>query len=501
MEKKGVSFWWLDWQQWPTDKKIKDLSNTWWLNYIFFTDKERNSPDRAMLYHRWGGLGNHRYQIGFSGDAIISWNSLAYQPYFTTSASNVLYGYWSHDIGGHMWGPNSTHVMNPELYVRWMQFGALSPIFRTHSTKNADVDKDIWNFKGEYYDALSNSIRFRYQMVPYIYAMARKAYDSAVSLCRPLYYDYPNDQEAYDYSSQYMFGDNLLVAPIVSPMDNGESNLKVWLPKGNDWFEWNTGTMLKGGQVTERSFTLEEYPIYVKAGSIIPMYPNTVKNLNTEPSRTVIGVFPGADGTGEIYEDAGNTKAYAKEFALTKVVSSYLPGRVQKITIQPRTGNYAGMPLKKAYTLKLYGAEMPEKITVNGVKVNYTNIANDKDWTYNGKEFSVNIPLAEAACNLKQEVMIYYSKNEKADVNTGLVKTFRQLTKATAALKFKDAGIILPEIVGNCEETNLRLEYYPAKFYETLRYFNANYPRIPEAIQKATKPANAEWYINYLKLK
>ncbi|MDD4992792.1 MAG: glycoside hydrolase family 31 protein [Paludibacter sp.] len=500
MEKKGVEFWWLDWQQWPYDKKIKELSNVWWLNYMFFSDKERNSSTRPMLYHRWGGLGNHRYQIGFSGDAIISWNSLALQPYFTNCASNVLYGYWSHDIGGHMFGPSSQKILNPELYVRWMQFGALSPIFRTHSTKNAELNKEIWNFKGEYYDALSNSIRLRYQLAPYIYQMARITYDSAISLCRPLYYDYPDIKEAYDYKTQYMFGDDILVAPIVSPMENGESTIKLWLPGGNDWYEWNTGTLLRGGQVLERSFTLEEYPIYVKAGAIIPMY-HSVKNLNNNPDKTILGVFPGGNGSTDIYEDAGNSKNYAKEYAFTKVVSTQMPERMQKITIMPRKGNYAGMPLSRTYTLKLYGAEMPQRITVKGVSLKYTSIANENDWYYNGKELSVNIPLPLTKCKTKQEILIYYSKTDSIDVNNGLVKTFRQLTRGATALKFKDAQIILPELVGNCEETNLRLEYYPDKFYETLKYFNSNYPKTPVAISNVTGKDNANWFIDYLKLK
>lgn len=500
MEKKGVDFWWLDWQQWLNDKKVNELSNTWWLNYLFFTDKERNGATRPMLYHRWGGLGNHRYQIGFSGDAIISWNTLAFQPYFTNCASNVLYSYWSHDIGGHMFGPNSQRTLNPELYVRWMQFGALSPIFRTHSTKNAELNKEVWNFQGEYFNALSNSIRFRYQLAPYIYKMARKTYDSAISLCRPLYYDYPNTNEAYDYKSQYMFGDDILVAPIVSPMEKGESVIKVWLPAGNDWYEWNTGTLLKGGQTIDRSFTLEEYPIYVKAGAIIPMYP-AVNNLEKDPGKSLIGLFPGNNGSTDIYEDGGDSKNYAKEYALTKVVSTYIPGRMQKITIVPRKGNYKGMPLNRSYTLKMYGAEMPQKITFNGISLKYTSIANEKDWSYNGKELSVSIPLPLANCSSKQEILIWYNKTDSADVNTGLVKTFRQLTKGVTALKFKDAGIILPEILGNCEETNLRLEYYPNKFYENLKYFNTNYTRIPEAISKTTGNAIANWFTDYLKMK
>jgi alpha-glucosidase (family GH31 glycosyl hydrolase) len=498
MEKKGVSFWWLDWQQWPNDKKIESLNNTWWLNYAFFTDMERHSLTRPMLYHRWGGLGNHRYQIGFSGDAVISWKSLAYQPYFTSSASNVLYGYWSHDIGGHQFGRNPDHTLDPELYVRWMQFGALSPIFRTHSSKDASLNKEAWNFKGEYYDALSNAIRLRYQLAPYIYTMARKTYDTGISLCRPLYYDYAETKEAYENSSEYMFGDDLLIAPIGSPMENGVSKKKVWLPAGNEWFEWNTGTLLKGGQFANRIFGLEEYPIFVKAGAVVPTY-RAVKNLSHNPEECIINVFPGADGSTEIYEDGGNSKDYANAYASTKVISRHLPGRMQKVVIAPRKGKYTGMPLSRTYTVHIYGAEMPQAVKVNGITISYASEPNSKAWSYNGKELSVNIPLPRTTCVQQQEVIIYYSKTDSTNVNNGLVQKFRQLTKGITALKFKDADIILPEVVGKCEETNLRLQYNPAQFYKTLNYFNNHYTEIPKALEQATNNTNARWFSEYFK--
>jgi alpha-glucosidase (family GH31 glycosyl hydrolase) len=497
MEKAGVSFWWLDWQQWGNDTKIPELSNTWWLNYIFFTDQERNSDKRALLYHRWGGLGNHRYQIGFSGDAVISWKSLAFQPYFTSSASNVLYGYWSHDIGGHQFGPGEK-ILDPELYVRWMQFGSLSPIFRSHSTKDSRLNKEVWNFRGEFFDALSNSIAFRYQLTPYIYTMARKTYDTAISLCRPLYYDYPNDEQAYSRTSQYMFGDDMLIAPIGTAMKDGETSVTVWLPKGNNWYEWQTGSMLKGGQEIDRKFTIEEYPIYVKAGSVIPMYPS-VKNLDKAPGQTIVGVFPGADGTGEIYEDAGNNKDYAKAYAFTKVVSKYLPNRVQQITIMPRKGQYAGMPKTRTYILKLYGAEMPQEIVVNGTKLAYSYEPDSKNWSYDGKTLSVNIPLPEALCSTEQRVDVRYSKSDRVDVNTGLVKRFRQLSKTVTALKFKSPGMILPESVGVCEETNLRLQYHPQNFYQNIRYFQQNFEKLPEALKERASDTDIEWFKKSLK--
>ena len=129
LQQQGVDFWWLDWQQWPNSHQLPELSNTWWLNYCFFSDMERAGTHRPLIYHRWGGLGNHRYQIGFSGDTYITWNSLDYQPYFTSTAANVGYGYWSHDIGGHMLAPpvDPVRPMDPELYTRWLQFATRTP--------------------------------------------------------------------------------------------------------------------------------------------------------------------------------------------------------------------------------------------------------------------------------------------------------------------------------------------------------------------------------------
>src|SRR5580704_7283972 len=169
LEQQGVNFFWLDWQQEDTTK-ITGLNPTWWINYVFFTDQQRQGK-RALLFHRWGGLGNHRYQIGFSGDTISVWDSLAFQPYFTATAANVGYAYWSHDIGGHMPG-----AIEPELYLRWIQWGSFSPILRTHTTKNPDAERRIWAYPEPYSDLMRESFARRYAMQPYIYTEARKTY-------------------------------------------------------------------------------------------------------------------------------------------------------------------------------------------------------------------------------------------------------------------------------------------------------------------------------------
>ena len=157
-------------------------------------------------------------------------------------------------MGGHM----GAHSIDPEMYIRWMQFGAFSPILRTHSTKDAGLNKEPWVFADKERDIIRDIIKQRYSLAPYIYTMARHAYDTGVSLCRPMYYDYPDTKEAYSNRNEYMFGDNFLVYPITKPMNNGVSEQNVWLPAGCDWYELSSGTMLKGGQNVERRFLLRK---------------------------------------------------------------------------------------------------------------------------------------------------------------------------------------------------------------------------------------------------
>ncbi|HEY1160857.1 MAG TPA: TIM-barrel domain-containing protein, partial [Terracidiphilus sp.] len=267
LEKQGIDFWWLDWQQ-EQRTKMAGVMPTWWLNYVHFTDQQREGK-RPLLFHRWGGLGNHRYQIGFSGDTVSVWDSLAFQPWFTATAANVGYAYWSHDIGGHMPG-----AVEPELYTRWVQFGAFSPILRTHTTKNPDSERRIWAYPEPYSSVLRSTFQLRYALEPYLYTEGRRTYDTGVAFFRPLYYDWPEEPAAYESKGEYLFGDQMLVTPVTAPADkaSGLATEKVWLPRG-EWIEWQTGKHLTGPAVVERSFSIDQTPVYLRPGAIVPMQP------------------------------------------------------------------------------------------------------------------------------------------------------------------------------------------------------------------------------------
>lgn len=483
MENAGVDFWWLDWQQALYDSKVNNLSNTWWINYAFFSYMENNSNKRPMLYHRWGGLGNHRYQIGFSGDAVVSWKSLDYQPYFNATASNVLYGYWSHDLGGHI----GNHI-DPEMYVRWMQFGALSPIMRTHSQKNANMNKEPWGFDAEYCGILRETIRQRYKMVPYIYTMARKAYDEGLSLCRPMYYDYPEHKEAYDFRKEYMFGDNMLIAPVTAPAKDGYAKVEIWLPEG-EWYELHTGTLLNGGQIINRYFAINEYPIYIKAGSIIPMYSDQVMNLNSNDEDIVLTVFPGGNGikSFNFYEDNGNDKNYANEYATTKL-TSLRNGSEQEIIIGKRQGKYNGMPERRNFKLKLLCVMPPVDVLLNGKPLKYK---------YLGGEFAVLIDIPSLPCNEEKNIKIIYSKDS---VNfNGLYGTVKRFTKSMEKLKYRDAYLVMKEDFAKMGSLNEAITYSPEKAKELITDFWTNFERLPDVLKdQGLNDDNINWFLQQI---
>lgn len=480
MEKDGVDFWWLDWQQGMFDPKMKNLSNTWWINYAFFSDMEKRRETRPMLYHRWGGLGNHRYQVGFSGDAVISWKSLDFQPYFNSTASNVLYGYWSHDLGGHIGSQ-----IDPEMYTRWLQFGALSPIMRTHSQKGAKLNKEPWVFNKEYCDIIRETIRQRYVMAPYIYTMARKGYDDGISLCRPMYYDYPENKEAYEFRNEYMFGDDVLVMPVTAPVENDYAQVRVWLPEG-EWYEWHTGALLKGNQIVERSFAVDEYPIYIKAGAILPMYLDNVMNLNGNDEEVAVTFFPGGGDTAEfkLYEDNGNDKNYASEYAVTKL-SSVRNGNEQTLVIGKCEGAYKDMPLARPFKVKVLSSLIPQSVTVNGHPAKYQ---------YSGEDFALLIDVPAQACDQEKVVKIVYP-SEKVDLN-GLLGASRRIAKSMEQLKYRNSYIVFKEEFGKMGSLSEAVTYAPSEMPALIADFWKSYNELPAVLERqGMKSDLATWFL------
>ncbi len=361
LEKQGVDFWWLDWQQHLTNPRLAGLGETMWCNHVFFNDMKKNRPDRRpVIFHRWGGLGSHRYQIGFSGDTYINFPTLAFEPYFTATASNVGYGYWGHDLGGHM--INYYEPNDPELLLRWMQFGVFTPIFRTHATKGGHIERRIWTYDN--FPMINQTVKLRYALFPYLYTMARKAYETGVGLCRPMYYEYPETAEAYEREGQYFFGDDILVAPVVEPSVDGVSKKEIWFPEGK-WWSVAHGKLIDGGAVRSLDYTLDQIPYFYRQGAVIVKNPPEVKHVTERPDALVLDIVAGADGACEFYEDAGDNADYATKYATTSI-SHKQRGRKAEYTIAPRKGAYDGMPLSRSYKMRIFNTPRPVRAKAGG---------------------------------------------------------------------------------------------------------------------------------------
>lgn len=299
LEEQGVDFWWIDWQSGGITS-IEGLDPLWMLNHIHYLDSGR-AGRRPLTFSRYAGLGSHRYPIGFSGDTIIGWPSLDFQPYFTATAANVGYTWWSHDIGGHMHG-----TTDDELAVRWYQLGAFSPINRPHSTTGPFTTKEPWSYPPRESAIITRYLRLRHQLVPYIYSAAWKTHTDCLALVRPMYHDYPNRSEAYGHPNESFFGENLLLAPITSPQDSVTklAEVRTWLPDG-DWFDVFTGQRYSGSRSMVLYRTIESSPVLAKAGTVLTLSADPMSDVSQLPDALELRIFPG-NGNSRVIEDDGS---------------------------------------------------------------------------------------------------------------------------------------------------------------------------------------------------
>lgn len=344
----GVDFWWMDWQQ-GKKSNISGLDPLWMLNHLHYYNLGRDGRKRPFVFSRWGGLGNHRYPIGFSGDTFVRWSALAFQPRFTATAANVGYGWWSHDIGGHMFKDGT-----PELYLRWVQFGVFSPIFRLHSTAKPELDRRPWGKPERYFHAARAAMQLRHALIPYIYSMAWRAHQTGISLVTPMYYGNMEDASAFEAQDQYFFGSELVVAPITERAHpkTGLATKKVWLPPGR-WFNYFSGEEFAGGRWHEVSADLEDIPVYAKAGAIVPLASSPTWGGIDNPTELHLHIFPGADNTFDLYEDNGETVEYEQgKYAITRFS---LENDI--FTIHPAEGDLSVIPAERTYHLHIRGVK------------------------------------------------------------------------------------------------------------------------------------------------
>ena len=306
LEKEGVDFWWLDWQQ-GIARDPKKMDPLWLLNYYHYKDNKKGKGD-GLILSRFAGLGSHRYPIGFSGDTVITWDSLDFQPYFTSTASNVGYTWWSHDIGGHMKGS-----FDGELATRWLQFGVFSPINRLHSSNNIFSGKEPWNYRKDFEESQEKFLRLRHSLLPYIDSANFDTHTKGIPICRPLYYIWPDNEEAYQAKNEYAFGPSMLVSPITKPHDKTTQTASsdTWLPEGK-WVDYFTHLPYDGATRLKTYRKIDTLPVFVRQGSIVVTNPDYMSDTKVLPKNIEIEVFPGQDVSFDLHEHLGDKVATTK---------------------------------------------------------------------------------------------------------------------------------------------------------------------------------------------
>ncbi len=357
LEDEGVDFWWLDWQSGP-HSRVAGIDPLWMLNHFHFLDSARGGR-RPLTFSRYAGPGSHRYPVGFSGDTVISWASLDFQPYFTATASNIGYGWWSHDIGGHMFGGK-----DDELATRWLQLGVFSPVLRLHSSDNAFTTKEPWTYGPAAREVMTQHLRLRQRLVPYLHTMNHRAATQGRPLVEPLYHQWPDAPEAYQQPNQYLFGSQLVVAPLTTPTDPRTrlAAVRAWLPAGT-WVDVLTGLVYDGGRELLLHRDLSTIPVLAPAGALVVLDAAQVPpNDPVNPPALEVLVVVGADGTFDLVEDDGTDDRVAR-------TPLRLDQTAGTLTIGGATGALDCVPATRSWTVTVVASAASPVAAVDGVPV------------------------------------------------------------------------------------------------------------------------------------
>ena len=424
----GCDAWWMDstdpdfFNPRESDYAHKVYGGTWrsqrnafpleTVRGIYQSQRKDDRGKRIFIMTRSSFAGQQHYGSGlWSGDVASSWDMLRKQVPAGLSFTLTGNPNFNTDIGGFFCGSYNTQgpasaPKNPqfqELYIRWMQYGLFCPVFRSHG---ADAPREIWQFgkKGEpVYDAIEQTIRLRYRLIPYLYSTAWQVTSNNESYLRPLFSDFATDRNVWDMTDEFMFGNSILAAPVLDPqytqekviredamtgwdrkevrgkMDDGRSidwsatkTVTKYLPKGALWYDFWTGKQYRGGQTLEFSTSLNRVPMFVRAGSILPLGPEMQYTGEKPWDNLEIRLYPGADGTFTLYEDEGDSYNY--ERGIYSTIPFHWNDRSHTLTIGNRQGQYPGMLTNRKFTVVMPNGTSQ---TVN----------------YNGKEVAVQLSL------------------------------------------------------------------------------------------------------------
>ena len=334
-----------------------DLERLSILKHYLYYDGFRNEFKRPLISAYNYMTASHRYPVLYAGKSEVSWDTLKKIPSFNASAANIGVSYFSHDIGG-----TSGGIEDNELFIRFVELGVFSPILRLGSEDGKYYKREPWKWGLKARKITTDFLNLRHRLIPYLYTEAYKYFKYGKPLIEPIYYRYPKLYDDVLYKDQYFFGSTFLVSPITTKKDYLMNRViqKFYMPEGT-WYGFFTGKKFKGNRKYVSFYRDHEYPVFVKAGAIIPMATND-NNYTGCPAKTELQIFPGASNTYSVYEDDGETNNYLKgEYLITNVEFVYEKDNY-KLTILPVEGKTGVIPSKRAYKIRFKNTKPTSKV-------------------------------------------------------------------------------------------------------------------------------------------
>jgi alpha-glucosidase (family GH31 glycosyl hydrolase) len=394
--KQGIDFWWIDGSG-PCP--VEGLDAQLWTNKLYYDFTQSFTKKRGLIASRYAGWGGERYPAFFTGDTYSEWPMLAFQVGFTARGGNDLVPYITHDIGGF-----HGDTLSLKLYCRWLEFGCLSPLFRLHCSWENPANGNLrmpWVYGDTGIKVAQQYFNLRERLIPYIYTYSRIAYDNALPIARPLYLKYPGLPGAYSYPDEYLFGNELLVSPVVDPGDSAVT----FLPPGS-WFNYFTGELFKGDQVLKARYAVNVLPLFVKQGSIIPLQNRMTYSYQRPLDTLNIQVFGPDSASFNLYEDDENSLGYTKgHYSWTPLIFKKVNADNYSLTIGPASGKFKGQINKRAYTIQVWGLSRPAEIKVK-TYLKGKPIEHEVKWSWDDKSSTVMVNLPACDTERKSEIII-----------------------------------------------------------------------------------------------
>lgn len=327
------------------------------LKHYLYYDKYQNQNKRPLICSYNSLTAPHRYPVLYTGKTLVDWKTLKQIPKFNILASNMGISFLSHDLGG-----TSDGIEDSELFIRFVQLGVFSPILRLGSDAGKYYKREPWKWDLATSMIVNKFLNMRYKLIPYIYTECYKYHKYGKPLIEPLYHRYPFLYDDELYSNEYFFGSNILVSPILNKKDSIMNRVihKMYIPEGT-WYGISTGKKYNGGKRYVSFYKDDQYPLFVKAGTIIPMALNEYNDVGI-PRKLEIDIFPGDNNTYSIYEDDGVSNNYQNDdYLITNVEYVYQKDNY-KVTILPVAGKKGIVPDTRDYKILFRNTRMPSKV-------------------------------------------------------------------------------------------------------------------------------------------